>query len=425
MMAFEDLKIAIIGLGYVGLPLAVEFGRKFPVIGFDIESARICELGQGIDRTKTVAHGALESANLLRFTSDESDLASCNCYIITVPTPIDKFNRPDLRSLKAASETVGRVLCKGDFVIFESTVYPGCTENDCIPIIEGASELKLNEDFCCGYSPERVNPGDPERSIKDIKKVTSGSNDDAADFCDRLYQEIIEAGTHKAESIQVAEAAKVIENTQRDLNIALVNELAIIFNRLGIDSEAVFRAAETKWNFLPFRPGLVGGHCISVDPYYLTHKAQEVGHHPEIILAGRRVNDGMGKYVASQLVKTLTAKKIKANNAKVLILGFTFKENCGDVRNTRVADIVDELGEYGCDVSIFDPWADAEEVSKEYGFTLINAPVDSQYDAILIAVAHDCFKEMGEGKVRRLCKSKAVIYDLKYVLPTGDVDLRL
>ncbi|MDG2272495.1 MAG: nucleotide sugar dehydrogenase, partial [Halioglobus sp.] len=306
-MAFEDLKIAVIGLGYVGLPLAVEFGNKFPVTGFDIDPARIFELKQGMDSTKIFAPKLLCDVEALNFTSDEADIAGCNCYIVTVPTPIDKFNRPDLRALQSASETVGRVLKKGDCVIFESTVYPGCTEDECIPIIERASHLSLNEDFICGYSPERINPGDPDRGIKDIKKVTSGSNADARHFIDSLYQKIIKAGTYKAESIRVAEAAKVIENTQRDLNIALVNELAIIFNGLGIDSEAVLRAAETKWNFLPFRPGLVGGHCISVDPYYLAHKAQEIGHHPEMILAARRVNDGMGAYVASQLVKKMTA----------------------------------------------------------------------------------------------------------------------
>ena len=425
IMAFEDLKIAVIGLGYVGLPLAVEFGKKFPVTGFDIDSARIFELKQGIDSTKTIALNSSYDVEELTFTYDEADIAGCNCYIVTVPTPIDKFNRPDLRALQSASETVGRVLKKGDCVIFESTVYPGCTEDECIPIIEKTSHLFLNEDFSCGYSPERINPGDPDRGIKDIKKVTSGSNADASHFIDSLYQEIIKAGTHKAESIRVAEAAKVIENTQRDLNIALVNELAIIFNGLSIDSEAVLRAAETKWNFLPFRPGLVGGHCISVDPYYLAHKAQEIGHHPEVILAARRVNDGMGLYVASQLIKGMTAKKINADKAKVLVLGFTFKENCGDIRNTRVADVVDELGQYGCEVSIFDPWADPESAAAEYGVSLLSNPAEGFYDAVLIAVAHDCFREMGSDEIKRFCKSKALIYDLKYVLPAGDADMRL
>ena len=424
-MRLEDLKIVVIGLGYVGLPLAVEFAKKFPVKGFDINSSRISELRQGTDSTNTISPSLLGDLEALTFTSDESDIADCNCFIVTVPTPIDKYKRPDLRALRSASELVGRLLKKEDYVIFESTVYPGCTEEECVPIIEQKSGLTLNADFSCGYSPERINPGDPDRRIGDIKKVTSGSNSDAAEFIDVLYKEIIQAGTHKAESIRIAEAAKVIENTQRDLNIALVNELAIIFNNLGIDTEAVLRAAETKWNFLPFRPGLVGGHCISVDPYYLTHKAQEVGHHPEIILAGRRVNDGMAAYVASQLIKGMTAKKIKADDSKVLVLGYTFKENCGDIRNTRVADVVDELHQYGCNVSIFDPWANEKSAASEGGVSLISNPVEGFYDAILIAVAHDCFRDMGVSGIKKFCKSKSVIYDLKYVLSDIDADIRL
>ena len=419
------MKIGIIGLGYVGLPLAVEFGKKRPVIGFDINHQRIGELKAGNDSTREVSREELVAAKHLRYTIGIEDLGDCNCYIVTVPTPIDEHNRPDLKPLLKASETVGKVLKKGDIVIYESTVYPGCTEEDCVPVLEKQSGLIFNEEFFCGYSPERINPGDKEHRVTSIKKVTSGSTPETADFIDALYNEIVEAGTHKAESIKVAEAAKVIENTQRDLNIALINELAIIFNKLGIDTEAVLKAAGSKWNFLPFRPGLVGGHCIGIDPYYLTHKAQAIGHHPEIILAGRRLNDSMGTHVVSQLIKAMTKKRIQVDGAKVLVMGLTFKENCPDVRNTRVIDIVDELKDYNCAVDVYDPWVASEESQSVYGIMPIAEPSAGGYDAIILAVAHRQFREMGYKAIRALGKTSVIIYDLKYVLSADESDIRL
>ena len=419
------MKIGIIGLGYVGLPLAVEFGKKRPVIGFDINQQRIGELKAGNDSTREVSREELVAAKHLRYTIGIEDLGDCNCYIVTVPTPIDEHNRPDLKPLLKASETVGKVLKKGDIVIYESTVYPGCTEEDCVPVLEKQSGLIFNEEFFCGYSPERINPGDKEHRVTSIKKVTSGSTPETADFIDALYNEIVEAGTHKAESIKVAEAAKVIENTQRDLNIALINELAIIFNKLGIDTEAVLKAAGSKWNFLPFRPGLVGGHCIGIDPYYLTHKAQAIGHHPEIVLAGRRLNDSMGTHVVSQLIKAMTKKRIQVDGAKVLVMGLTFKENCPDVRNTRVIDIVDELKDYNCAVDVYDPWVASEEAQSEYGIMPIAKPSAGGYDAIILAVAHRQFREMGYKAIRALGKTSVIIYDLKYVLSADESDIRL
>jgi UDP-N-acetyl-D-galactosamine dehydrogenase len=424
-MQLEDIKLAIIGLGYVGLPLAVEFGRKRPVVGFDINPRRIDELRHGHDSTLETAKEELAAATQLEFTIDSDELSACNCYIVTVPTPIDGYKRPDLTPLIKASETVGHVLKKNDIVIYESTVYPGCTEEDCVPMLEKHSGLKFNQDFYCGYSPERINPGDKEHRVTTIKKVTSGSTSEVADLVDALYNEIITAGTHKAESIKVAEAAKVIENTQRDLNIALINELALIFNKMGIDTEAVLKAAGSKWNFLPFRPGLVGGHCIGVDPYYLTHKAQAIGYHPEIILAGRRLNDSMGTYVVAQLVKAMTQKRIHVDGARVLVMGLTFKENCPDLRNTRVVDIVAELRDYHCDVDVYDPWVTVEEAEREYGITPIDKPTAGSYDAVILAVAHHQFRAMGATAIRALGKPNAVVYDLKYVLTASESDLRL
>lgn len=425
MMQLEEIKLAIIGLGYVGLPLAVEFGRKRPVVGFDINQKRIDELKAGDDFTLETTRENLKSAKHLSFTTNNDELKGCNCFIVTVPTPIDEYKRPNLTPLIKASETVGLVLKKGGIVIYESTVYPGCTEEDCVPILEEKSGLKFNQDFYCGYSPERINPGDKEHRITTIKKVTSGSTPETADLVDALYNEIIIAGTHKAESIKVAEAAKAIENTQRDLNIALINELAIIFNKMGIDTEAVLKAAGSKWNFLPFRPGLVGGHCIGVDPYYLTHKAEAIGYHPEIILAGRRLNDSMGTYVTAQLVKAMTRKRIQVDGAKVLVMGLTFKENCPDLRNTRVVDIVEELADYNCNVDVYDPWASRAEAVHEYGINPIDAPKTGVYDAIVIAVAHRQFQEMGGTQIRSLGKPTNVLYDLKYVLTSAESDLRL
>jgi UDP-N-acetyl-D-galactosamine dehydrogenase len=424
-MRLEDIKLAIIGLGYVGLPLAVEFGRSRSVVGFDINQRRIEELKTGNDFTLEATQEELAASKHLKYTTHLDDLRRCNCYILTVPTPIDEHKRPDLTPLIKASETVGKVLKRGDIVIYESTVYPGCTEEDCVPVLERHSGLKFNQDFFCGYSPERINPGDKEHRVTTIKKVTAGSTPEIADLVDALYNEIITVGTHRAESIKVAEAAKVIENTQRDLNIALINELALIFNKMGIDTEAVLKAAGSKWNFLPFRPGLVGGHCIGVDPYYLTHKAQAIGYHPEIILAGRRLNDSMGAYVVSQLVKAMTKKRIQVEGAKVLVMGLTFKENCPDLRNTRVIDIVAELKDYNCDVDVFDPWAIAEEAQHEYDITPIEVPQSGVYDAIILAVAHHQFKDMGGTAIRTFGKSSAVLYDLKYVLSKQESDLRL
>jgi UDP-N-acetyl-D-glucosamine/UDP-N-acetyl-D-galactosamine dehydrogenase len=425
MLKIQDVKLAVVGLGYVGLPLAVEFGKKRSVVGFDINTRRIDELSSGVDHTLEVDAQELGEARHLTFAADKSELAKANVFIVTVPTPIDEYKQPDLTPLVKASETIGSVLKRGDIVIYESTVYPGATEEDCVPVLERVSGLKFNQDFFAGYSPERINPGDKSHRVSMIKKVTSGSTPGVADLVDALYQEIIVAGTHKASSIRVAEAAKVIENTQRDVNIALINELALIFNRMDIDTEAVLQAAGTKWNFLPFRPGLVGGHCIGVDPYYLTHKAQSIGYHPEIILAGRRLNDSMGAYVVSQLVKTMTKQRIHVRGARVLVMGLTFKENCPDLRNTRVVDIVKELQEYNVDVDVFDPWVNAEESVHEYGITPVTQPVDGGYDAVILAVSHHQFVEMGAATIRKLGKPEHILYDLKYVLPVNESDLRL
>lgn len=424
-MPTQDMKLAVIGLGYVGLPLAVEFGKKRTVIGFDINARRIDELRAGEDRTLEVESEDLLAAKLVHYTADPNELAAANVFIVTVPTPIDEYKQPQLEPLIRASETIGKVLKKGDIVIYESTVFPGATESVCVPVLESVSGLRYNEDFYAGYSPERINPGDKQNRLPSIVKVTSGSTPEVADKVDALYAEIITAGTHKAPSIKVAEAAKVIENTQRDVNIALINELALIFNRLGIDTEDVLKAAGTKWNFLPFRPGLVGGHCIGVDPYYLTHKAQSIGYHPEIILAGRRLNDGMGSYVASQLIKAMLKKCIQIQGARVLILGLSFKENCPDLRNTRVIDIVNELKEYGVHTDVFDPWVDPQEAKEEYGIELVSEPQEHQYDGMIVAVAHDQFKELGAQGIRRLGRENHVLYDLKYVLGRHDSDLRL
>ena len=425
MLQLSELKIAIIGLGYVGLPLAVEFGKKVPVMGFDIHQKRIDELQSGQDHTLEVSPKELKQATHLSYTTNLQQLADCNFFIVTVPTPIDEFKQPDLTPLVKASESIARVLKKGDVVVYESTVYPGATEEVCIPVLEKNSGLKFNQDFYAGYSPERINPGDKLHRVTNILKITSGSTPVVADYVDQVYNLIIEAGTHKAPSIKVAEAAKVIENTQRDVNIALINELALIFNKMGIDTEAVLEAAGTKWNFLPFRPGLVGGHCIGVDPYYLTHKAQAIGYHPEIILAGRRLNDGMGAYVVTQLVKAMLKKRIQVEDAKVLILGLSFKENCPDIRNTRIIDIVNELKEYHIDADIYDPWIDAAEAEHEYGISPISNLENGKYDAVILAVAHEQFKAMGVDAIRALGKADHVLYDLKYVLSQAESDLRL
>lgn len=425
MLSLEDIKLAVVGLGYVGLPLAVEFGKHRSVIGFDINQARIDALNEGRDGTLEVNDDELKAAKHLSFSAKSDVLKGCNVFIVTVPTPIDQYNQPDLTPLIKASETIGRVLKQGDLVIYESTVYPGATEEDCVPVLEKYSGLKFNVDFFAGYSPERINPGDKEHRVTTIKKVTSGSTPEVADLVDALYRQIITAGTHKASSIKVAEAAKVIENTQRDLNIALINELAIIFNKMEIDTEAVLEAAGTKWNFLPFRPGLVGGHCIGVDPYYLTHKAQSIGYHPEIILAGRRLNDGMGAYVVSQLVKAMLKKRIHVDGAKVLIMGLTFKENCPDLRNTRIVDIVRELGEYNIEVDVYDPWVNPSEAQHEYSISPIAVPVTDSYDAIVLAVAHNEFRAMGAERIRSLGKAKHILYDLKYLLDRDQSDIRL
>ena len=427
MLSFslESSKLAVIGLGYVGLPLAVEFGKHRSVVGFDINTDRIEALQAGHDSTLEVSDDELAEAGDLQFSSSISDLEGCNTYIVTVPTPIDDHKRPDLTPLIRASETIGKVLKRGDVVIYESTVYPGATEEDCVPVLERVSGLKFNEDFFAGYSPERINPGDKLHRLPMIMKVTSGSTPAVADFVDDLYASIITAGTHKAPNIRVAEAAKVIENTQRDLNIALINELAVIFNKMGIDTEAVLKAAGTKWNFLPFRPGLVGGHCIGVDPYYLTHKAEAIGYHPQIILAGRRLNDGMGAYVAGQLVKALLRKRIHVQGARVLVMGLTFKENCPDLRNTRVVDVIAELQDYGMTVDVHDPWVDAAEAKHEYGLDLIDNPKTGAYTAVVLAVAHEQFKGYGVAGFRALCSPDHVLYDLKYLLDADEADMRL
>ncbi|RUO49311.1 Vi polysaccharide biosynthesis UDP-N-acetylglucosamine C-6 dehydrogenase TviB [Pseudidiomarina donghaiensis] len=424
-MDLNKVKIAVIGLGYVGLPLAVEFGKKYPTIGFDINQKRVNELKGGHDHTLEVEPEELAQADKLSYSADLEALEAANIYIVTVPTPINKFKQPDLTPLIKASETIGKTLKQGDVVIYESTVYPGATEEDCIPVLERVSGLTFNKDFFAGYSPERINPGDKEHRVTTILKVTSGSTPEVADFVDSLYSSIIIAGTHKAESIKVAEAAKVIENTQRDVNIALINELAMIFNRMGIDTEAVLKAAGTKWNFLPFRPGLVGGHCIGVDPYYLTHKAESIGYHPEMILAGRRINDNMSRYVASEFIKALLQKGITVKGARVLIMGLTFKENCPDIRNTKVVDIIDELKQYGVNVDVYDPWVDAEEAQHEYGVTPVAELSSAAYDGIVVAVAHHQFKQMGINGMKALAKSEHVIYDLKYIVDAGIADIRL
>lgn len=417
--------IAIIGLGYVGLPLAVEFGKIRSVIGFDIDPERIAQLQRGHDRTLEVEADELRQAPQLRFTTDPADLRAATIYIVTVPTPIDVHKRPDLTPLLKASETVGKALKPGDIVVYESTVYPGATEEDCVPVLEKFSGLRFNQDFFCGYSPERINPGDKSHRLPDIKKVTSGSTPAAAEAVDSLYREIITAGTHLAPSIRVAEAAKVIENTQRDVNIALINELAILFNTLGLDTSAVLEAAGTKWNFLPFKPGLVGGHCIGVDPYYLTHKAQQVGHHPEMILAGRRINDGMGAYVAGQMIKAMLKKGVVVQGARVLVMGLTFKENCPDLRNTRVIDVINELKEYGLIVDVHDPWADAECARHEYGLELTLEPAHQTYDGIVLAVAHREFRGLGVTAVHAFGRVNHVLYDLKHLFPPQESELRL
>ena len=423
--SLETCRLAVVGLGYVGLPLAVEFGKRRPVVGFDISIERVEALQRGHDATRELDACELGEAKHLVFSSNAEDLGEANVYIVTVPTPIDDHKRPDLLPLIRASETIGKVLKRGDVVIYESTVYPGATEEDCVPVLERVSGLSFNEDFYAGYSPERINPGDKQHRLTTIVKVTSGSTPEVGEFVDKLYASIITAGTHKAPSIRVAEAAKVIENTQRDLNIALINELAVLFNQMSIDTEAVLKAAGTKWNFLGFRPGLVGGHCIGVDPYYLTYKAEEIGYTPQIILAGRRLNDSMGVYVANQLVKMLLKRRLHVNGARVLVMGLTFKENCPDLRNTRVVDVIHELEEFGCTVDIHDPWADQEEANREYDLTLVEAPQEGTYDAIVLAVAHRQYAEMGAEKIRSLGHGNAVVYDLKYLLTEDESDLRL
>lgn len=425
MLKLNNLKLAIIGLGYVGLPLAIEFSKKRPVIGFDIKTQRIKELKSGIDKTLEVSNKELQNIKYLNLTNIKKDLKSANCYIVTVPTPIDKFKKPDLRGLLLASKIIGEILKVGDIVIYESTVYPGCTEEKCVPILEKYSGLVFNKEFFCGYSPERVNPGDKKHRIINIKKITSGSTSETADLIDDLYNEIVTAGTYKVASIKIAEAAKVIENTQRDLNIALINELSILFNKMDIDTEAVLKAAESKWNFISFRPGLVGGHCIGVDPYYLTYKAQSIGYSPKIILAGRRLNDNMGNYVVEQLKKALLKKSIRIKNSKILIMGLTFKENCPDLRNSGVANVINYLKKYKCIIDLYDPWADKKEVKKIYKINPTTKLNPDTYDAIILAVAHDKFKTMGAKFISALGKKNRIIYDLKYLFSKKNVDLRL
>ncbi len=425
MFDLRNTRIGVLGLGYVGLPLAVEFGKQYPTIGLDINEARVEELKQGRDSSLEVEPEELKACPQLSYSSNPDDLKDCNVYIVTVPTPINEHKQPDLSPLIGASRMLGSLIKPGDVAIFESTVYPGATEEDCIPIIEEISGLKFNQDFYAGYSPERINPGDKEHRLVTIKKVTSGSTPDVADYVDDLYKSIIQAGTHKASSIKVAEAAKVIENTQRDVNIALINELALIFNRLGIDTEEVLAAAGTKWNFLPFKPGLVGGHCIGVDPYYIAHKAQATGYQPEIILACRRLSDSMGSYVVYTVVKLMMKRGVISGNGKVLVLGLTFKENCPDLRNTRVVDIIAEFDDYGASVDVYDPWVDKDEAHKEYGVTPIENLEEGAYDAVVLAVAHNEFVEMGIDKIRALCKPDGVLYDVKNILPADQVDGRL
>jgi UDP-N-acetyl-D-galactosamine dehydrogenase len=421
----KNTQICIIGQGYVGLPLAVEFGKYFPTIGFDIKEDRIKELQNGIDSTLECSPEELAESKQLSFTNKLEEIRNAKIYIITVPTPIDQYKTPDLTPLIKASEMLGKIVQKGDYVIYESTVYPGATEEDCIPLIEKESGLKLNVDFFAGYSPERINPGDKEHRVTNILKVTSGSNPEAAEFIDKLYQTIITAGTHKASSIRVAEAAKVIENTQRDVNIALVNELSLIFDKMDIDTLEVLEAAGTKWNFLPFRPGLVGGHCIGVDPYYLTYKAQSLGYHPEIILSGRRINDGMSSHIAERVLRLMTQKKIQMVDSNILVMGLTFKENCPDIRNTKVTDVIAELASFHTNIDVYDPWADANEVKQAYGLTLVDKPKQNHYDAAIVCVAHDQIKEMGIDAIKALCKDVHVIFDVKYLFDKDQVDDRL
>jgi len=423
--ALDDVRVAVIGLGYVGLPLAVAFGRVFDTLGFDVKRSRIEALRRGEDATRETSVEALRSAVRLRFSWEPSDLADRNAFIVAVPTPVDAFKRPDFSLLEKASVTIGRVLRPGGVVVYESTVYPGATEEVCVPVLERESKLVFNRDFFVGYSPERINPGDREHRLETIRKVVAGSTPETLDFVDALYRRIVPAGTFRASSLRVAEAAKVIENTQRDVNIALINELAMIFNRMGIDTAEVLEAAGTKWNFLPFRPGLVGGHCIGVDPYYLTHKAQQIGYHPEMILAGRRINDNMGVYVAGRVIRLMIERHIHPHGARVLVLGLTFKENCPDTRNTRVVDLVSELQAFGARVEVYDPWADPEEVETEYGFRPIAVPEEQAYDAVVLAVAHRQFRDLGAEGVRRLLRTPGVVYDVKHVLPREVVDGRL
>ena len=425
MIKSKDLKLAIIGLGYVGLPLALEFAKKKIVIGFDNNKKRIEELNSGIDKNLEFNKAILQNSKNVNFTNSTNQLKAANCYIVTVPTPINKFKKPDLKPLIKASEMIGKLIKKGDLVIYESTVYPGCIEGVCVPILEENSKLKFNQDFYCGYSPERINPGDKDHTISKIKKITSGSTPEIADLIDDLYNEIITAGTHKAQSIKVAEAAKVIENTQRDLNIALVNELSIIFNKMNIDTNAVLDAAGSKWNFLPFKPGLVGGHCIGVDPYYLTFKAESIGYQPKIILAGRKLNDNMGAYVASQLIKKMKKKNIQVKGSKILIMGLTFKENCPDLRNSGIYNVIKELKKSECNLDLQDPWADEEEIKKIYDIYPTLKPNQNIYDAVLIGVAHNQFKTLGLYSIKNFCKKNHVIYDLKNLFNSNQVDLKL
>jgi len=425
MLELKEVKIGIVGMGYVGLPLAVEFGKQYPTVGLDLKADRIRELLAGNDSTLEVTPGELAEAKQLHFTSDPGELAGCNVFIVTVPTPIDRYNRPDLSCLEGASETVGRLLKTGDVVIYESTVFPGATEEICVPVLEAVSGLKFNKDFYAGYSPERINPGDKTHRVRDIVKVTAGSTPAVEDYVDALYRSVIVAGTHRANSIKVAEASKVIENTQRDLNIALINELALICHELGIDTQEVLEAAGTKWNFLPFRPGLVGGHCIGVDPYYLTHKAQEVSYHPEVILAGRRLNDDMGRYLTEQVIKLMMEHKIQVSGSKVLVMGLAFKENCPDLRNSRVIDVIRELRRYNVLVDVHDPWVSSADARKEYDIELVESPEQGEYDAVIIAVAHEQFIQAGETVLRGLCKPDGILYDVKYALPADAVDGRL
>ena len=421
----EELKIAIIGLGYVGLPLALAFEKKRSVIGFDIERKRIEELVSGIDKNLESTKEELQSIKQLNFTSNEADLKLANCYIITVPTPINESKEPNLNPLSKASEIVGKFIKKGDLIIYESTVYPGCVEEHCVPLLEKFSGLNFNQDFFCGYSPERINPGDKEHTVSNIKKITSGSTLEIADLVDDLYNEIVTVGTHKAPSIKVAEAAKVIENTQRDLNIALINELSIFFNKMSIDTQAVLDAAGSKWNFLPFQPGLVGGHCIGVDPYYLTYKAKSIGYDPKIILAGRELNDKMGSHVASQLITEMKKKSIQIKGAKILIMGLTFKENCADIRNSGIKNVIESLKNFNCDLDLYDPWVDKDDIKKIYDIYPNSTLNENTYDGIIIAVAHDKFKTMGFDNVYNLCKKNHIIYDLKYLFTSNKIDLRL